>query len=104
MTELLPDTELTLTQRQYAETALSSAETLLAIFNDTLDFSKIEAGQLQLEEINFNLTGLIDQLTVMFLDRAHSKNIEPSCVTSTLLFQAKSGVIPAVCARFSLTC
>ena len=78
MTELLLGTELTLTQRQYAEMAFSSADSLLTIINDILDISKIEAGKLELEVIDFNLTDLTDQLTAMFFDRANSKNIELS--------------------------
>ncbi|MDD2724271.1 MAG: response regulator [Methylovulum sp.] len=79
MTELLLSTELTPTQRQYTETVFSSAEALLTLINDILDFSKIEAGKLELEEIDFNLSELLDHLTVLFFDRAHSKNIGLSC-------------------------
>jgi len=79
MTELLLSTVLTATQRQYTETVFSSAEALLTLINDILDFSKIEAGKLELEEIDFNLSELIDHLTGLFFDRAHSKNIGFSC-------------------------
>ncbi|WP_019865280.1 hybrid sensor histidine kinase/response regulator [Methylovulum miyakonense] len=83
MTELLLSTELTETQRQYTETVFSSADALLTLINDILDFSKIEAGKLELEEIDFNLPELIDHLTGLFFDRAHSKNIELSCTLET---------------------
>lgn len=79
MTELLLGTELSLIQRQYAETVFSSADSLMTIINDILDFSKIEAGKLEFEEIDFNLTNLTDQLAALFFERAHSKNIELSC-------------------------
>ncbi|MCX7096369.1 MAG: response regulator [Methylococcales bacterium] len=79
MTELLLGTELTLTQRQYAETVFSSADLLLTIINDILDFSKIEAGKLELEEIDFKLHDLTDKLIALIFDHAHSKNIELSC-------------------------
>jgi signal transduction histidine kinase/DNA-binding response OmpR family regulator len=78
MTELLLGSELTLTQRQYAETVFSSADSLMTIINDILDFSKIEAGKLELEEIDFNLNELIDQLAALFFERIHDKNIELS--------------------------
>ena len=79
MIELLLGTELSLTQRQYAKTAFSSADSLLTIINEILDFSKIEAGKLELEEIDFNLTEFTDQLAALFFERAHNKNIELSC-------------------------
>ncbi len=79
MTELLLGTELDTTQRQYAETVFSSADSLLTVINDILDFSKIEAGKLELEEIDFNLINLTEQLTALFFERASSKNIELIC-------------------------
>lgn len=78
MTELLLGTELNSVQRQYAETVFSSADTLLNIINDILDFSKIEAGKLELEEIDFSLIDLTEQITALFYERAHSKQIQLS--------------------------
>jgi two-component system, sensor histidine kinase and response regulator len=83
MTELLLGTELETTQRQYAETVFSSADALLTVINDILDFSKIEAGKLEIEEIDFNLTNLTDQLTALFYEPASSKNIELSCTVDS---------------------
>ncbi|WP_427500556.1 ATP-binding protein [Methylomonas sp. MED-D] len=79
MTELLLGTRLDDTQRQYAETVFSSAESLLTIINDILDFSKIEAGKLQLETIDFSLYELIEQLSALFWERARAKHIELDC-------------------------
>ena len=55
MTELLLDTELDQEQREYAQTAASSAQALLGLINDILDFSKIEAGELEIERIGILL-------------------------------------------------
>jgi PAS domain S-box-containing protein len=60
MTGLLLDTGLDVEQREYAEIARSSAESLLTIINDILDFSKIEAGQLDLERAPFNLRSCLE--------------------------------------------
>jgi two-component system sensor histidine kinase/response regulator len=53
MLGLLLDTPLQEEQREFAEIARSSGESLLAVINDILDVSKIEAGQLVLEDVEF---------------------------------------------------
>jgi signal transduction histidine kinase len=48
MLGLIADTDLSGEQRGYAEDAIKSADSLLALLNDILDFSKIEAWRLDL--------------------------------------------------------
>ena len=43
-----------------------SANSLMSIINDILDFSKIEAGKLSIENINFNLGALIDDIIEIY--------------------------------------
>ncbi len=76
MTELLLDTELTEEQRKSAELVKSSAESLLGVINDILDFSKIEAGHVELENIEFDLHGLIDSAVRLLAIRAFDKGVE----------------------------
>ena len=47
MISLLRDGDLDEEQREFADTAHSSAESLLRVLNDVLDFSKIEAGRMR---------------------------------------------------------
>jgi len=49
------DMDLPDVQRDYLQTALDSAESLMQIINEILDFSKIEAGKLGLEKFPFSL-------------------------------------------------
>lgn len=79
MTGLLLDTELTDDQRRFAETVRASGESLLALINDILDFSKIEAGKLDLEILDFDLQGLLDDFVSTLALRAHDKGLELVC-------------------------
>jgi signal transduction histidine kinase/DNA-binding response OmpR family regulator len=76
MTSLLLDTRLTPEQHEYAETVRSSGELLLALLNDILDFSKMEAGKLELEHIDFELGGAIEEAVELLAERAHAKGLE----------------------------
>jgi PAS domain S-box-containing protein len=76
MTGLLLDTPLRDDQRELAEIARSSGESLLAVINDVLDFSKIEARQLVLEQVEFDLTTMLDQAVDAIALRAGEKGLE----------------------------
>jgi signal transduction histidine kinase/DNA-binding response OmpR family regulator len=76
MTGLLMDTKLTPEQRQYADIVRTSAENLLTIINDILDFSKIEARKIDIEEIDFDLRGLVEDTAEILAVRAHEKHLE----------------------------
>jgi PAS domain S-box-containing protein len=76
MTELLLNTTLDAEQRDYASTIRASAATLLRLINDILDFSKIEAGKLELERIQFDLQGLLDDLLAILGVKAYDRGVE----------------------------
>ncbi len=76
MLELLLDTELDKAQRDFAETAKSSANTLLSLINDILDFSKIESDKIELEVIEFDLRTLVSEVAELFAPLAEKKNLE----------------------------
>jgi PAS domain S-box-containing protein len=76
MTQLLLNTELTPTQRELAETAQTSAESLLGLINDVLDFSRIEAGKLTLEPAPFNLQTVVEEVAEMLAANAEAKALK----------------------------
>ncbi|WP_420264321.1 response regulator [Candidatus Magnetominusculus dajiuhuensis] len=78
MTELVLDTELKVRQKEYLDTVLNSANSLLTLLNSILDFSKIEAGRLELEEVNFDLREMIDNICDPLSIQAHKKGLELS--------------------------
>jgi signal transduction histidine kinase/ActR/RegA family two-component response regulator len=52
-----------------------SSDNLMLLINDILDYSKIDAGKIELEEIDFDLIDLIDQLKGVFETRAIGKGL-----------------------------
>ncbi len=82
MISLLHDSELSPEQRKYADIIRHSSESLLTIINDILDFSKIEAGKLEMEERDFNLHTVIEQVIDLVIGKAQEKNIELNCLIS----------------------
>ncbi len=79
MTELVLDTELNRSQRDYLTMVSESGETLLALINDILDFSKIESGKLDLEQIPFSVSERVGDVMKSLAVRAHAKNLELAC-------------------------
>ncbi|MEZ6094595.1 MAG: response regulator [Pirellulaceae bacterium] len=76
MTELLLDTVIERTQREYLVMIRQSAESLLNLINDLLDFSKIEAGKLELDSERFELCDSVADTVRSLALRAHAKRIE----------------------------
>ncbi len=76
MTDLLLESQLRPEQREYAQIAHSSGQSLLALINDILDVSKIEAGRLELESIEFDVCSLVDDAIDSVALRAAQKNLE----------------------------
>lgn len=71
----LNKTPLNSEQQDYVKAVQSSGENLLTIVNDILDFSKIEAGMVRIEEIRFNLPGLLHSVTTMFFVQTKEKKV-----------------------------
>ena len=76
MTELVLDTQLTRSQREYLTMVHESGESLLGLLNDILDFSKIEAGKLDLDESTFSLRESLGDTMKSLGLRAADKRLE----------------------------
>lgn len=75
MTELLLKRSPRKDQSKLLNTLHFSSKNLLTLINDILDFSKIEAGKIELEEVNFNIKELIDNVMVSLRPRAMDKDL-----------------------------
>ena len=76
MTSLVLETPLDGKQKSYLEGIKKSSDNLLHIINDILDLSKIEAGKMELEQIDFSIAGLVDQVKQVIRHRADEKGLE----------------------------
>ncbi|XP_012072361.1 histidine kinase 4 isoform X2 [Jatropha curcas] len=82
MLALLLDTDLSSTQRDYAQTAQICGKALIALINEVLDCAKIEAGKLELEAVPFDLRSILDDVLSLFSEKSRNKGIELSVFVS----------------------
>ncbi len=59
MSQILAETSLDSTQREYLDIIRGSAKALLSLINGVLDLSKIEADRLELENVDFDLIHML---------------------------------------------
>ncbi len=76
MTRLLLDTSLGPEQAELARNVSESGEALLTLINEILDFSKIAAGKLVLEELDFELSKLVEGAVEAVAEPARRKKLE----------------------------
>jgi signal transduction histidine kinase/ActR/RegA family two-component response regulator len=76
MADLLLETELDETQREYAELVKMSGDSLLDLINDILDLSKIEARHMELEKLDFEFRSVYDDVYSMMRLNTREKGLE----------------------------
>ncbi|MBW2564092.1 MAG: PAS domain S-box protein, partial [Deltaproteobacteria bacterium] len=77
--DLLLEEELTIEQREAAETIKKSGENLLSLINNILDLSKVESKKIELETIPFNLESLILDVGELVRTNIGEKPVEINC-------------------------
>jgi PAS domain S-box-containing protein len=76
MSQILAETALDDTQREYLDIIRSSAKALLSLINGVLDLSKIEADRLELENVEFDLMHLLYETIAATALQSTAKGIE----------------------------
>lgn len=76
------DKQLSETQKEYNISIIRAGEHLLALINDILELSKVEAGRIVLNPANIDLHTFIDDIDMIFKERAKSKNLQFICEKS----------------------
>ncbi len=60
----------------YARNVESAGKNLLSIINDILDFSKIEAGRMEIVEMDYKLSSVLNDVTNMIMFKAKQKGLD----------------------------
>jgi signal transduction histidine kinase/DNA-binding response OmpR family regulator/HPt (histidine-containing phosphotransfer) domain-containing protein len=76
LTDLCLRTDLNDQQFDYVQKVHNSGKALLGIINDILDFSKIEAGKLDIEEIEFEIDEVLEDLATVSNVKTQEKGLE----------------------------
>ncbi|ENC6724317.1 response regulator [Vibrio harveyi] len=76
ISEVLSDTSLTATQRDYVDTIETSSQLLLSLINDILDFSKIESGMLLISPHSTCVRESIYDIASIVSPKAKEKGID----------------------------
>ncbi|CAK2137978.1 signal transduction histidine kinase [Vibrio crassostreae] len=75
ISEILADTPLTPTQRDYVDTIETSSQLLLSLINDILDFSKIESGMLMISPHSASVRESIYDIASIVAPKAKEQKI-----------------------------
>src|ERR1700677_1420877 len=76
LSQILSETDLDHTQREYVDLICGSAQSLLSLINDVLDLSKIEADRLELEQVDFDMRDVVYDTASATALQAAVKGIE----------------------------
>ncbi len=79
LARMLARTSLDKEQLKIVTTLQNNADMLLKLINDLLDVSRIEAGHVQLEEVDFSLSQVMEDIRIMFGDTVAQKKIALRC-------------------------
>lgn len=85
MIDLLLTSKMNREQLSMTSTIRDSAFSLLNIINDILDFSKIEAGKLELENIKFSMSDLLESVVDTITPNADEKKVSIELYTDPKL-------------------
>ncbi|MBP5491550.1 MAG: response regulator [Clostridiales bacterium] len=76
MTEMILRDEINPSVRENARNIKSAGNALLAIVNDILDFSKIESGKMEIINVRYQLTSVINDIINIIMVRMQDKNLD----------------------------
>ena len=82
---LLSETELDIEQKEYVDSIMNSADSLMTLINDILDYSKIEANKIDLDHIPFDIRTTVEGAVDLLTFKAQEKGVELSLLLSACI-------------------
>ena len=76
LTGLLLETDLDQAQRRYGDGIRAAGSALLNVTNDILDYSTLESGRIAIEEVDFDLRDLVEDMVTQVAEAARAKRID----------------------------
>ena len=76
MLDMLKEMSLNKRQAECVDVAWNSSRTLIELINNILDFSKMEAGKLSLDEVDFDLRKLLEEVIELVAKQAQMRDVE----------------------------
>jgi signal transduction histidine kinase/CheY-like chemotaxis protein len=70
------DKHLSNIQKEYSSSIIRSGEHLLMLISDILELSKVEAGRSVLNPVNINLKAFLQDIQIIYKERAQSKHLQ----------------------------
>jgi signal transduction histidine kinase/HPt (histidine-containing phosphotransfer) domain-containing protein len=80
LSKILLSTPMTKEQMEYMNSIQKCSDSLLVIINDILDLTKIQAGKMSLENVPFDVKGVVHHTRQLFSAKASEKNIPINCI------------------------
>ncbi|OLQ84300.1 hybrid sensor histidine kinase/response regulator [Vibrio ponticus] len=76
ISEVLSETQLTASQRDYVDTIETSSQLLLSLINDILDFSKIESGMLLINQHSTSIREVVYDVAAIVAPKIKEKGLQ----------------------------
>lgn len=91
MSNLLLESPLSESQKEYVQSIKESAENLLSIINDLLDFSKIKSGKFHIDAEDFSLADTVRKAIYPLQVKAQEKQLSLTCLIDTNVPETVTG-------------
>lgn len=84
LSEIIKDTDNKEEREEYANDIILASNTILNMVTNILDLSQIEANSIKIEEKNYDMKELVNDVIKLYSDKINTKGLKLKCKTSKL--------------------